>query len=171
MGEQTMIAKLLYEYTANLPARLIDINGKPYLERYLVARVGGLRIYLHRFVRDDSERAVHDHPWRWACAFVLAGRYKERLATMDDPTVGHLYKHRWVRWFNWISPRTRHQIVSVRPETWTLFITGKRIKGWGFYQHIEHGYYYHQPFDTKASAAWYDTAPTGEKVGRMAFTQ
>jgi hypothetical protein len=35
-----------------------------------------INLYLHRMVRDDDARALHDHPW-WFMSIILAGGYVE----------------------------------------------------------------------------------------------
>ena len=72
---------LLMWITSFLPARVISDNGHPYLERYYVCTLLGVRIYLHRFVGSDPDRGVHDHPWAWARSIVLAGWYLEERRT------------------------------------------------------------------------------------------
>lgn len=164
--------RFLFRQAGKLPCRLIDINGQPYLERYHVGTLFGCRIYLHRFVRRDAERHVHNHPWRWALSLVLAGLYIEELATHDDPACGYQVKHRRVAWWNWISPTTRHRIFDVEPETWTLFITGPRFKGWGFYEVEEvigtHGQLSAVIFLPYGNTNhdWHQSALTGDQIGR-----
>lgn len=165
------IARWLYHYTATKPCRLISRDGQPYLERYHLSSIGGWRIYLHRFVGGDGDKEVHDHPWRAALSVVLTGAYLERVATFDTPNGGLMFRRRWVRWFNWIGPRTRHQILHARVETWTLFITAPVIEGksWGFYRCFPTGYVFRQPFDTTANVGWAKRAKTGAEAGREGF--
>ena len=68
-----MIRRALFRYTARRPCRLIDIEGRPYLERYYLGSLFGVTAYLHRFVGYDSDREVHDHPWT---LFVHGRRFK-----------------------------------------------------------------------------------------------
>lgn len=92
-------------------------------------------VFLHRTFRADPGRDVHNHPWPWAGTFVLWGGYvqliKERLPT------GY-YSERFVRVDRWtwhrdgFYPNQYHRIVSVKPNTWTLFVTGPRLRDWGF---------------------------------------
>ncbi len=113
-----MINKFLFWLTGFLPCRLITINGKPYLERYYLLK----NAYLHRFINLDGDRHLHDHPWR-ALSFILSGSYTEEL-------IGGRYRVRV--YFNYIGKRTLHRITFVEPNTWTLFIHGKRFRTWGF---------------------------------------
>ena len=76
-GATGVIAKALFRASGNLPCRIIaDANG-PYLERYYLATVFGIRFYIHRFVASDPGRGLHDHPWPWAGSVVLSGFYFE----------------------------------------------------------------------------------------------
>lgn len=142
-----MIDRLLYRVTAWRPCKIIDgPAGEPYLERYFLFRVPGLAtFYLHRFVADDPDRGLHDHPWLRSWAVVLTAGYDEyRLDTMPRGRVTHVPHQDLVR----ISKRavragtvsrirgdTFHRVVlrDDRP-AWTLFVHGRRVKGWGFMQ-------------------------------------
>src|SRR3990167_4247952 len=55
------------------------IGGKenPYLLRWhLIPRNSFFNIYLHKIVQDDSDEALHDHPY-WSMSIVLRGGYYE----------------------------------------------------------------------------------------------
>lgn len=130
-----------------LPCRIIDgPNGEPYLERYFLFRIPGfITCYLHRFVNDDPDRGVHDHPWNHSLAIVLSGSYQEmRLTSMPRGRVDYddslrnllLIERRVVRRFNYLRGDSFHRVVlnQDRQPAWTLFIHGRRCKGWGFLQ-------------------------------------
>jgi len=103
----------------------------PYLRRwFVIPRNPIFNIYLHQFLRDDDDRALHDHPWAW-CSILLRGQYVER--TVDDVTLRHAGSMK-------ISgPRRAHRVVLVKDldgkarSCWTLFITGPRVRTWGFH--------------------------------------
>lgn len=82
-----MINKLLTKISGRLSYRQIKgPDGEPYLERYFLTQfpkwrwlgkwAGGI-IYLHRFVDNDPDRGLHDHPWGVAYSFILSGQYVE----------------------------------------------------------------------------------------------
>src|SRR5580692_360411 len=55
------------------------IGGKdnPYLLRWhVIPRNRFFNIYLHKFLRDDDDRALHDHPLG-SCSIILKGGYWE----------------------------------------------------------------------------------------------
>lgn len=122
--------KALFAASGRLPCRIIADRGQPYLERYYLCTVLGTRFYIHRFVGDDPDRGLHDHPWPWAVAIVLAGWYWEvrRSGT------------RQVRWVNQLNEDTFHRVLLpkdslMRPQPcWTLFChRATNTKAWGFW--------------------------------------
>jgi hypothetical protein len=128
----------------------IEIGGSsnPYLRRwYLIPRNRFLNVYLHQFMRDDDDRALHDHPW-WSLSWMLRG-------ALTELTAHYAYEIRAGEW-RLRSPHLAHRlIVPVPGNTWTLFITGPRTREWGF--HCPQGWVH-----------WLDftAGPHGETVGR-----
>lgn len=164
-----MLRTLLFRLTAKRPCRLIKIDDQPYLERYYLGSLGNTTFYLHRFVSSDDERNVHDHPWRWSAALVLAGGYLEERLTHFDPNTG--WGSRFRRLFpgriNYINPRAFHRITAPKPDTWTLFMHGKRIKSWGFLEKTDRGLEYLLPAKCRGHRKWWQTAPIGAKAERV----
>lgn len=102
-----------------------------YLKRwFIIPRNRWFNIYLHRFGRSDEDRALHDHPWLFNCSFVLDGKLAEY--TIDRGGIGRchcLWAGDWR--FRWgPSP---HRLELWGTHAWTLFITGPRIRDWGFH--------------------------------------
>jgi hypothetical protein len=122
--------RLLFWLSGFLPCRIISDDDEPYLERYYVCTLFGVRVYLHRFVGNDPARGLHDHPWPWAGSVVLSGHYIEHTRQGMNR----------VRWFNWLTGDSFHRVLlplpSVAdpfPECWTLFFhRAKYVKPWGF---------------------------------------
>ncbi len=107
------------------------IGGKtnPYMIRWFVLpRNPWFNCYLHKFVRDDDDRALHDHPW-WFVSIVLRGGYEE---------FDHINAE-WgtVRRVGSIAfrPATHRHIVRLigRKPCWTLVFTGPKSREWGFW--------------------------------------
>lgn len=144
-----MINKMLFTVSGHMPMKFIRLDGANYIERYFVGEHKGIVAYLHRYTGNDSERHVHNHPWRWGFSFILRGGYTEQRFIDVCPEAdesGCLTKKVKVKWFNWIGGNTFHRIIEAKPGTWTLVIHGgkPRIsakprnqivrKGWGFFQ-------------------------------------
>jgi hypothetical protein len=118
------------------PDLVIGDPEQPYMLRWMLFPRNGLfNIYLHKFMRDDYDRAFHDHPW-WSVSLVVSGGYFEVRPAHDGSTTRH-----WVpRWS--IVPRWAtysHRIECERDELgqcmpcWTVFVVGPVIRTWGFW--------------------------------------
>lgn len=167
--------RILYWLTSHLPCRIISDDGKPYLERYYLCTVFGVRFYLHRFVGSDpAARGLHDHPWRWARSVVLSGWYCEYR-----PDGMHK-----VRWFNKISGDTFHRVVlpvahikswasgkwcAVDEPCWTLFFhDAEYVKPWGFMRAGKWQAHNHPKDGRGTPDAWWKKVPNGKYEPRRA---
>jgi hypothetical protein len=158
------------------------IGGKdnPYLLRwYLIPRNRFFNVYLHKIVRSDDDRALHDHPWYWL-SVMLRGRYAEVVKVNEHEVIGHIAGYQegkrpqctgYFRGLYYeVYRRTIYRAGAIRirraththrlelidnKPCWTLFITGPKIREWGF--HCLQGWRHWQIFTT---------GPNGEKVGR-----
>ena len=156
-----MIRNLLYCLTNRLPARIISDGEKPYLERYYVGTVLGVRFYLHQFVASDPDRGLHDHPWPWAFSIILAGSYLEETRGGTKP----------VRWLNFLTGDSFHRVIlrsryGRTLPVWTLFAhRAKRTKRWGFLRStlLDNTFRYivHRP---SIDEQWWMNAPTGRQI-------
>lgn len=132
---------------AVIQTQLDDGSEIPQLIRWwLVPRNRFLNVYLHKVIWDDVDRALHDHPW-WSFSVLLKGRLGEVDIDPDfeDPYDGtsletplSQYPER-TRFFRPGQLRLRkpyylHRLVlpNKAEPAWTLFITGPRIRQWGF---------------------------------------
>lgn len=103
-------------------------------------------IYLHQFLRDDDDRALHDHPWAW-CSILLRGSYIEH--TIEQGGI-HRRLLREAPSIKVSGPRRAHRVELIKKTAreasvwcithapkplpcWTLFITGPRVRAWGFH--------------------------------------
>jgi hypothetical protein len=83
-----------------------------------------LSIRLHQWLADDDHRSLHDHP-TWFCTFVLRGGYCDvKIFGSDLLTAGS---------FRFRAATHCHQVLDVKPNTWTLCLFGNPIRKWGFY--------------------------------------
>lgn len=92
-------------------------------------------IYLHKFLRSDDERALHDHPWAWA-SLLLRGSYIEHSIAAGGIHRRHV---RAPGSLKICGPRAAHR-VELRDlfgngpsPCWTLFITTPVLREWGFH--------------------------------------
>jgi hypothetical protein len=114
----------------------------------LLARLAGLlpNLYLHQFLRDDDDRALHDHP-SWAVSFMLRGSYVEHTIAAGGihrrrvisagslrflPT-RHTHRIELLRGDTWLR-RTPNAVPTPTPlPCWTLFLFGPMVRQWGFH--------------------------------------
>lgn len=108
-----------------LPKRNPDqIVGTHYLHRwYLIPHNRLCNIYLHRYIGSDDDRALHDHPW-FSLSFLLEGRLKEFTPN------GTRIIRRFFPVFR--SARFAHRLELLEGPALTLFITGPKLRSWGF---------------------------------------
>lgn len=95
---------------------------------------GRCNIYIHRFMRSDDDRALHDHPWAWR-TILLDGEYIEHVPRDPSYPAGTTVAH--YRRAGDISARRRgtqpHRIELISGPVLTLFMTGGKSREWGFW--------------------------------------
>ncbi len=95
-----------------------------YMERwYILPRNPRTNVYLHRILRSDDDRALHDHPWH-NTSLVLLGGYREHTPDgVFERQPGDIV-HR--------APTDRHRLEIDEPAV-SLFLTGAKVRDWGFW--------------------------------------
>ena len=122
-------------------------DGTVYLHRwYLLPRGWPFSIYLHKFVGDDDDRGLHDHPYDNVSIPLSRAGYEEVVpvdCTRLVPRGLTEIKHR--RWLVPVRRRAEdpHRVLlttRVTPDggveqvpCWSLFLRGRRRRDWGFY--------------------------------------
>jgi hypothetical protein len=136
------------------PDLFIGGIANPYLVRWFVIPRNPLfNVYLHRVVRSDDDRALHDHPWVNLSILIL-GEYVEH--TIDAGGI-HRRTTRRAGDIKLRRAQAAHRLeVIPGVECWTLFITGPRLRQWGF----------HCPFVGWVHWRAFTWGPNGEVVGR-----
>lgn len=112
------------------PDFYIGGNVDPYLKRwYLIPRNRFLNIYLHRFLRSDDDRALHDHPWI-NCSILLDGEYTEHTIM-----AGGVNRHARYAAGDCKFRRAghAHRVELTHGPCTTLFLTGPVVREWGFH--------------------------------------
>ena len=129
------------------PDHVIGGHEDPYLERWFaIPRNRWFNVYVHRFCRSDDDRALHDHPWI-NCSVLLEGSYVEHTSVGRTERKAGEVKIR--------SAKGAHRIELTNGRCWTLFITGPRMREWGF--HCPQGWRHWREFTA---------GPKGETVGK-----
>lgn len=140
------------------PDLIIGSPRDPYMHRHFVIPKNRLfNIYLHRIMRDDDDRALHDHPW-WSIGMIIRNHYFDivpRIKTLFRKYgSGDLMAVRRDEWsITFRRAIDMHRIVLPGPgkqEAWTLFMTGPEVRDWGFW----------------CPAGWRSSRVFGEKLDR-----
>jgi len=110
-------------------------TGEAYLRRWHLWRrakgVGWSNLYVHEYVGSDLDRALHDHPWA-SLSLMLTGVLKEIYVRRGKYETRVIQPGRLV-----YRPATfthRLELVpSSRDIPRTLFLTGPKVRDWGFW--------------------------------------
>jgi hypothetical protein len=106
-------------FTWNKPLGLPEC---PYLRLWMID-FGIFAIRLHHWLGSDDQRFFHDHPW-WFITLCLWGSYTDISPSGQDTlTMGSIRFRR---------ANHRHT-AKVHRSTWTLLITGRPTRRWGFW--------------------------------------
>lgn len=102
---------------------------------WIIPRNKIFNIYLHHMRHDDDDRAPHDHPW-WSLSLCLDGYIQEMelLPKIFEESEqrfrqNHIRKGDW----KWRGKEYAHFLKLPEGDAWTLFITGPKIRKWGFH--------------------------------------
>ena len=136
------------------PHQIIGSPDNPYLLRwYVIPRNKRLNLYVHKFLRDDDDRALHDHPW-WFVSVILRGGYIEhtesaegRMVLLCRTSIFDVRSPWWRRSVGFRRATHRHMVALPhglnsegradstvpRVPAWTLIITGPNVRTWGFW--------------------------------------
>jgi hypothetical protein len=126
--------------------RLRRGDGEVYLDRW-GWRCHWFGVYLHRMTAPDPGIDLHDHPWPFVSLILRGGYVEERAESREAPRLA-FYAEAWptkcrrgmeMEWRAGSIHRLRadecHRIISLRRvPTWTLVLTGRRFRNWGFYE-------------------------------------
>ncbi len=117
-------------------------DGTPYLRRW-VLNLGIGSIRLHHWLCSDDDRAPHDHPY-WMVTCLLKGGYDDvQFPALHDPGQDIL----GIPDFEMVTPKSRrapsiafwpaehtHFVRVHEGGAWSLRITGRQSRIWGFWQ-------------------------------------
>jgi hypothetical protein len=113
-----------------------------YLERWRVVESKLAGVKVHRVHRSDDDRALHDHPWTNLSIVLSGGYFEHRILA------GGVHSRRWCGRgaIVWRRAKQAHrlEVISGAPPTVTLFLTGPRLREWGF--HCPNGWIRWQDF-------------------------
>lgn len=124
-----------------------DENKTVYLVRYILFKSKYGCIYIHRFMRSDSD-TPHDHPWNFF-TYVIAGGYSEVFYQKKAQVENGAFASLWTKTVNSRVPGSVayrkatdvHQVVvdqdrnmdQIEQAPFTICLMGPRLREWGFW--------------------------------------
>ena len=110
---------------------IIDVeNGRVYLERFYLLEILGCEVVIHHILQPDSDRRLHNHPWRWSFSLILAGGYVEERQDNGNRVRVRSFRRGQL---NIIPRRCYHRISELLgDEVWTLFVHRRDKQPWHF---------------------------------------
>jgi hypothetical protein len=130
------------------PDEIIGGDDDPYMLRWKLIVTPWVRVYLHRFIRSDDDRALHDHPAS-NLSILLSGQYREIMP--GRVALRRPFRPVWRR----AEAAHRVELIDGR-RVWSLFLRGPTKREWGF--HCPQGWRHWSDFSVPT--------PGGNKVGR-----
>ena len=110
---------------ARKPDFVIGEPVAPYLRRWwIIPRNEQMNVYLHEILRDDDDRALHDHPWA-NTSYVIEGRYREITPE------GTFIREPGDVVMRQATDMHRLELIDGEPAV-SLFMTGPKVREWGF---------------------------------------
>lgn len=118
-------------YLLNGPATAFATNGNPVEGE---TQATAFSVMLHKFHKSDDAGDLHNHPWKFALSFVLAGGYSEEKRTLTGTAHDPVTCRTVLPFtFNLIRATHFHRVDLLEKDAWTLFVSGPRINSWGFW--------------------------------------
>ena len=127
----------------------VDVPKAFLIRWFVIPKNRWVNVYLHKFIRDDEDRALHDHPFLFSISCLVLGSYYEVTMNAGGVRKRTMYSAGSVRL---IGPWKAHrielttsvverslgggQVLWNRPKRipcWSLFITGPKVRTWGFH--------------------------------------
>lgn len=124
----SLAAPLLRHARDVAPSQELHNGVDVYLRRWYLERSPEKgNVYLHQTLRSDSDEEHHDHPWENLSIWLQGtGMEQEtdaegRIVVVERPPGTVVYR-----------PATSTHRMLIGEPTWTLFLTGPKIREWGF---------------------------------------
>lgn len=106
------------------------VNKTPLMIRYILFRVPAFGIYLHKFMRSDYDRSLHDHPWPFVSLVLTSGYHEihDQTTNGEQVEIFNAPGRVLVRPAEW-----RHRVIMRGKPAWTIILVGRRSRWWGFF--------------------------------------
>ena len=126
---------------------IVNCDREPYLHRWYLIRTTRFAVFIHKFIRSDEDRALHDHPWNFFVIPIWRGYIEHSDKACDcgicknNPGRAKDFPRLPVQRRVWpiISSRYRtgtyrHRVELIKDKpAWSIFIRFKEQRDWGFW--------------------------------------
>lgn len=105
---------------------IVNCDRQPYLQRWYLFRSTRIGLFVHRFIRSDEDRALHDHPWNFLVIPIWRGyiEHNQRGQRRVWPIIGMRYR----------TAEYQHRVELVNEKAaWSIFIRFPYRRTWGFW--------------------------------------
>lgn len=140
---------------------------------------------LHHFRASDADHELHNHPWDWGLSLILTGGYREERRVhlrmhenlelpqelqkvLERVRHGILSRDFRPGSINFLRANTFHRIdlLDEQAGCWTLFIHGKRVQNWGFWNRFTDWYTPWREFVSKRGIPFSASGLEGNGAGQ-----
>lgn len=127
---------------------IVNCAHEPYLHRWFIIRTKYFGFFVHKFVRSDEDRALHDHPWSFIVLPIWRGyiEHSDReepcnagaisLAPARLPVRRRVLPILGLR-FRDTTYRHRVELLTDKngqpKAAWSLFFRFEKVRTWGFW--------------------------------------
>ena len=124
---------------------IVNCERQPYLHRWYLFRTRRVACFIHKFIRSDEDRALHDHPWDFLVIPIWRGyiEHSDRPITPPWFRANPMHPDNRVAVIRRIWPlisarfrrgeyRHRVELVGGRP-AWSIFFRFSERRTWGFW--------------------------------------
>ena len=111
-------------------------DGALYLRRFYLIRTKPFAIFLHKIVRGDADRLVHNHPWPFG-VLILRGSYWEELPINPEASTSLELITKFVKRgpgsIRFMRANQLHRVhLDSGQVVWSLFFRLRAEREWGF---------------------------------------
>lgn len=147
MRLEDLVRRACEKLARKLPTWVITVEqDDPYLARHYIFQKDWIpkslkralslvpSVFVHEFLRGDSDAEYHNHPWYTSVSLILAGGYTEERLKVTDGEWKIVTRTLRPGMINVIRKDDFHRVALLDGKTaWTLFIAGRRTgESWGF---------------------------------------
>lgn len=113
---------------------IVNCEREPYLHRWYLLRTKRVGIFIHKFVRSDEDRALHDHPWNFIVVPLWRGYVEHSEEQHHCGTFAIQRRVRPLISARFRSAEYRHRVELIDDvPAWSLFIRFTECRTWGFW--------------------------------------